>query len=221
MLKFLKRKSHIIPLYGLGLYVVFFIIAVSMYKGGGSYGGFKSDSYNHFHNFLCDLMLTITDDGKINYARPIAIAGHLLLGIGMMAFFYTLPKIFKHQNRNTKFVRTFGMIAMFFFLFMVTEFHDIAVTLTGIFGLAALIPLFFECMKVEQGFFRYYIIFCIVVSLYVFFSYEIEFLMYYLPFIQKMAFIINSIWVIRIATYIADNRKLNNSGALATPKSLV
>jgi len=213
MIQYLKKKSHIIPLFGIGLYVIFFLVAASMFTGG-SYGEFKSNSYDHFNNFLCDLMLTFSDDGKINYARPVAVVGHLLLGIGMMAFFYTLPKIFIQQNRNTKFIRNFGMMAMFCFLFMVTDYHDVAVTATGVFGIAAMIPLFIECLRVSEGFFRYYIFFCIAISLYVFFSYETKFLIGILPFIQKIAFIVDSIWVIGIASYIADKRLLNNNGGV-------
>ena len=115
------------------LYVILFVITAILYPGG-SYAELDNVThYSFFHNFMCDTMDEITKSGQKNTARSVGIVAHLVLSFGMICFFYILPEVFSKVNRNTKFMRFFGMLSMVLFCFMFTELHDVLVVTTAVF----------------------------------------------------------------------------------------
>ena len=192
---------------GLGVYLLVFAIAAKGYPGGSTnlpvYNG-----YSFFHNFLCDVMNPVTQTGVQNEVRPLAIVSHLVLSFTMISFFYLLPEIFSFTNRNTKLTRGFGMLTMFVFIFMYTEYHDAIVTATAVLGTLALIPFFIELPKYQNANLKTLAVACFALSVVVFLIFISKIGYYYLPFIQKMAFVLDGSWVIWVSLIVIRKNKL-------------
>ena len=137
------------------VYLILFVTAASFYPGGSDNLPLGENGYSFFHNFLCDTNNEFTHSGIRNPGQSIAVLAHLVLSFTMMSFFYVLPGIFSHQNRNTKLIRVFGVLAMAVFTFMYQEdLHDLVVTLTGVFGSMAFVPIFIELIKYKNKSFK-------------------------------------------------------------------
>lgn len=199
--KEIQRVIAYFPIVGMMLYLIVFTVAASSYPGG-SINQPHDNSYSMFHNFLCDVMNPITQGGKINDARPLAIISHLILSFTMISFFYILPKIFPQKNGNTKWMQVFGMITMTAFIFMYTQYHDQIVTITGILGTIALIPFFIEIFKHPNSKLRQLAYTCYILSVVVFFIFETKLGFYYLPFLQKITFVFDAWWVIWVSLVV-------------------
>lgn len=192
---FITKYLPYFPIFGLGLYVIVYTYAVSLYPGGSTNYP-EATSYSFNHNLLCDALDPVTKGGHINNARFMAIISHLILGFTMVSFFYVLPKIFPVKNIKTKMISLFGMASMTALIFMYTAYHDLMVIITAILGSIAFIPFFIELYRYENKNYKNIVYLCYALSIVVFFIFQTKIGVYYLPFIQKIAFIIDTWWVI-------------------------
>jgi len=206
MNKFDAKYLPYFPIFGLGLYIIVYTIAVSAYPGG-SINYPNANGYSFYHNLLCDAMDPITQSGVINHARFLAIISHLILSFTMISFFYILPKIFSVKNRNTKMIAYFGIAAMTVLIFMYTEYHDLMVTITGVLGTIAMIPFFIELQFFKNKGLKQIAYLCFLLSIIVFFIFETKFGLYYLPFLQKITFGVDAIWVIWSCIIVINKNK--------------
>lgn len=206
MKKFRSTYLPYIPIWGMVMYLIVFTYAASGYPGG-SINVPHEIGYSFYHNFLCDVMNPITQGGFINEARFIAIISHLILSVTMICFFYILPKIFPEQNRNTKWITYFGMATMIVFIFMYTSYHDLIVTLTGVMGTIALVPFFIELHQYKNRGLKQLAYLCFFLSLVVFFIFETKIGFYYLPFLQKITFVMDAWWVIWSCLIVINKNK--------------
>ncbi len=204
--KYFNQYLPYFPMVGLVIYLFTFLYAVSGYPGG-SYNQPNAIGYSHFHNFLCDAMDLVTKNGMLNTFRGFSITAHIILSLSMIAFFYLLPCVFASENRNTKLIRVFGVSAMTVLIFMYTPYHDLMVSITGVLGSVALIPLFIELHKNKNSGLRQLAYLCFSFSLVVFFSYETKIGFYYLPFIQKITFFLDAIFVFWSCSIIIKKNK--------------
>ncbi len=206
MNKFEKKYLPYFPIFGLGLYIIAFTFAASEYPGGSiSYP--QANGYSFYHNFLCDIMNPITQTGIINNARFLAIISHMILSFTMISFFYILPKIFDVKNRNTTLIAYFGIATMTVFIFMYTEYHDLIVTITGVLGVIALIPFFIELQNFKNKGLKLLAYLCYALSIIVFFIFETKIGIYYLPFLQKITFVLDAYWVIWSCIIVINKNK--------------
>ncbi len=190
----------------MGLYLIVFTIAAVDYPGG-SINQSAADGYSFFHNFLCDVMNPVTQGGKANDARALAIVAHVILSITMISFFYILPEIFNRTNRNTKLIRGFGVLTMTVFIFMYTSYHDSIVTLTAVLGTVALIPFFIELAHYKNKGLKQLAYLCYILSVVVFFIFTTKIGFYYLPFLQKITFGVDAWWVIWVSLIVLRKEK--------------
>lgn len=181
----------------MGLYLVIFIVAASLYPGGSDNLPDAQNGYSFFHNFLCDTNNEFSHSGVKNPGQSLAVFAHLVLSFTMMSFFYILPEIFDKQNRNTQLIRILGVLAMAVFTFMYQEdLHDLIVTLVGIFGSMAFVPIFIELVKYKNKAFKGLTYLVFLVSILLFLGFETKIGIYYMPFFQKFAFIVDASLVI-------------------------
>jgi hypothetical protein len=201
MTKPIKHYIPYIPIIGFGLYLIVFSFAITDYPGGSV--NIPDDvGYSFFHNFLCDAMNPITQANVVNEARPLAIVSHVILSGTMIAFFYILPDIFTVKNLNTRLIRIFGVLTMVIFIFMYTPYHDTIVTLTAIFGSVALIPYFIELWNYPNVGLKKLAILCYILSFIVFLIFVTKIGFYFLPFIQKITFVLDAWWVIWVSVIV-------------------
>ena len=188
-----------------------FITAASMYPGGSDNIPTAQNGYSFFHNFLCDTNNFYTHSGLINNGKVLANLAHIVLSLTMMSFFYVMPNIFNHTNRNTKVIKVLGVLSMAIFTFMYQEeLHDLVVTLVGIFASMAFVPIFIELVKYKNKPFKVltYIVFAMSVSLYL--GFETKVGIYYMPFLQKFVFMVDATLVYWTAFIVVrkNNRDL-------------
>lgn len=175
------------------IYLIMFTSAASLYPGGSDNIPTAQDGYSFFHNFLCDTNNEFSHSGLKNNGKLLANLAHIVLSITMMSFFYVMPTIFDHSNRNTKLIKILGVLAMAIFTFMYQEeLHDLVVTLVGIFASMAFVPIFIELVKYKNRSFKIltYIVFIMSVSLYL--GFETKVGIYYMPFLQKIVFMVDA-----------------------------
>lgn len=191
----------------MGLYLIVFTITATQYEGG-SINVPEGSGYSFFHNFLCDVTASSIHGGEVNTARDLGIVAHLLLSFTMISFFYLLPEIFSVRNRNTQLVRSFGMLTMTVFILMFTRHHDLIVTITGILGSVALLPFFIEMHKQPASGLKRLAYLCYALSIVVFFIFQTKWGFYYLPLLQKIAFVIDAWWVIWVSLIVWRKNQL-------------
>jgi hypothetical protein len=97
---------------------------------------------------------------------------------------------------------------MAIFTFMYQEsLHDLVVTLTGIVGSMAFVPIFIELVKYKNKAFKTltYIVFVMSIALYL--GFETKVGIYYMPFLQKFVFIVDATLVIWTALIVIRKNK--------------
>ncbi|NBW34670.1 MAG: hypothetical protein EBR30_06545 [Cytophagia bacterium] len=206
MLRFFKNYYPYFPIAGFALYLIVFTLAALQYPGG-SFNLPKATGYSFFHNFLCDVMDPVTKGGVFNPARMLAVVSHIILSLTMISFFYMLPEIFENRNRNFFMIRYFGMFTMTVFMLMATSYHDLIVTFTGVLGTLALIPFFIELRNYTDKRLIQLASLCFFMSIVVFFIFETKIGFYYLPFLQKITFVLDAWWVIWVSLIVMRKRK--------------
>ena len=194
------------PMVGLALYVALFTYAATFYPGGSTNHP-EAKGYSFFHNLLCDAMDPVTKGGMENGARTLATYSHYILSATMVCFFYLLPKIFPFKNLNTKLTSWFGMATMTVFVLMSTKYHDITVTLTGVFGTIAMIPFFIELYHFKNKGYQGIVIFSFAMSIVCFLIFETKIGIYYLPIVQKFTFGLDAVWVIWTCFLVLQKNK--------------
>jgi RsiW-degrading membrane proteinase PrsW (M82 family) len=159
---------------------------------------------------LCDTNNEFTHSGLKNNGKVLANLAHIVLSLTMMSFFYVMPNIFNHSNRNTKLIKILGALAMAIFTFMYQEeLHDLVVTLVGVFASMAFLPIFIELVKYKNRPFKIltYIVFIMSLALYL--GFETKVGIYYMPFLQKFVFMVDATLVYWTAIIVI---RKNNRG---------
>ncbi len=176
------------PIVGIVFYSIFYFFA------SGRYGGVM-ESYSIDNHLLCDMMNKYSLDGHPNKARILAIIGNSFLFIGMTIFFYLLPLQFKNKNKNLWWAQALGVVAMFNFLFLFTDYHDQLVAISGTLGTVMASLLILEYLRQVANPLGIYAAVCLLLSLMVFFSYQFKICIDILPSFQKSVFVLDGIWV--------------------------
>jgi hypothetical protein len=200
------RYLNYLPIAGLILFCFFYAYAAFIFPGG-SYTKPNAQQYSFFHNLICDTMDVITINGTPNNARSVAVISHVILSISVGLFYLILPKIFTTKSFATKFISIGGMITMTVFAFMFTDFHDEIVVLTAVLGSITMVPFFFKLNELKQVNYRMFAYFGFSLSILVFVMFILNMGLFYLPFIQKIAFISDAIWVIWTCLIVSKNTK--------------
>ena len=178
----------LVPIVGVLFYLPLFYVAQIKYGCG-------EGEYSMTEHLLCDLMEKVSHEGFVNGSRTIAIIGNTLLFIGMSVFFFLIPLVFKNQNRSVKWAQALGVFAMANFLFLFSDFHDQLVLISGVLGTVMVVLLIKEYLKQNDSPFSLYAVFCLVLSIFVFFIYQSKIGIDYLPAFQKTVFVLDGIWV--------------------------
>ena len=207
MMKSFLRFYPFFPFVGLCFFVVLFVLAALDFPGG-SFNYPHATGYSFFNNFLCDVMEPVTKGGLPNPARSLAVFSHLVLSATMVMFFYMLPEIVEKRNWRFYTTRYVGVLTMTVFAFMYTPYHDDIVTITGVLGSIALVPFFIELRAYPNNGLKRFAYLCFAMSLVVFFIFETKIGFYYLPFLQKIAFLIDATWVLWVGIVVYQKNRV-------------
>lgn len=192
----------IIPVIGMALFLVFYIVAALLYPGG-SYKDPHSTVFSFTNNYLCDLLDTYAINGELNIASTMARIAFGILCFTMIYVWIQIPRLFANKHVNHYIIKILGVLSMVIAMFLAAGIHDTVVYIAGIFGLLALILTFIELYRHHFFFFLSLGICCFVLISINYIIYTTGYAIDALPTIQKITFIACISWflMLMVATY--------------------
>ncbi len=182
-----NRFILVMPLIGMGLFIVFYLIAAFMYPGG-SWKFPGAEGFSFWNNYLCDLLDHYAVNGELNGGRyPSRIALGFLVS-GLLLIWFYLPGFLPKKSFNQKVMWISGLLALITTFFLTTGTHDITVRIAGGLGTLAFLCLFIELFR--MGLTRLFItgMLCLTIFLINYYIYETGTYIMVLPIIQKITF---------------------------------
>ena len=116
-----------IPTYSILLFAILFIAASILYPGGSDFD-LQAKGFSWLHNYWCNLTATIAKNGMPNPAQPVALTAQFVLCIGLLFFWYQLPRLFS-EKPIYKSIRYFGCSAILVGSLSFTSLHEWAIKL--------------------------------------------------------------------------------------------
>ena len=131
------RLRYLIPLFGMALFVLCYLIAAGLYPGG-SWNNPGQLGFSWRHNYLCDLLDTRAVNGMLNTGRHWARVALGLLSLGLVVLWYRLPALARGPVWFRQLLRYSGLAALGTMVFLRADTHELTVYIAGAFGLIAL-----------------------------------------------------------------------------------
>lgn len=197
----------LLPLAGIFIFVILFVIAMWVYPGGNPRNE-QAKGFSLIHNYLCNLLSESTL-GVINPSRPIAIAALFSIVAALALFWYFVPLFFERKSRYQKVIQYAGVFSMLSNLFLFTSYHDAAINISGIPCLIALLLTLRELYLAKQYGILQYGLVSLVAILAMMFVYYTKLGIYYLPIIQKIALLLSISWFIVLILLLYRKAKTN------------
>lgn len=187
--------SVLIPIVGIILFAILYIIA-TLYYPGGSQIDKNSIGFSWQDNYWCNLLNDRAINGTINTAQPIALAAMGILCFSLIIFWNQFPKYTTLSNIWKSTIKIFGTGSMIIAFFLYTKYdHDLITNFASLLGLVAVFITFFALFRSRWLLLFYFGLFnTLLVLLNNFFYYNKE-LIYLLPVIQKVSFASVLIWI--------------------------
>ena len=183
----------LLPLAGLVLFVVLYILAALNYPGG-SWIVLDQEGFNFWNNYLCDLLDRNAINGELNPARFYARGSLAVLCISLLLLWYYLPGLFSKRGINVFVMWLAGILSLLVTMSLTSGTHDITLRISGIFGVIAFISCFIELYRANYFALFYFGIACLFIFLVNYYIYETGTFIRSLPVIQKVTFISFILW---------------------------
>jgi len=190
-----KPNMLLLPLGGMGSFVLFYILAALNYPGG-SWVAREQDGFSFWHNYLCDLLDIYAINGEPNTARFYAIVALVLLCTGLFLLWFYLPRLFENKSTNRSIMQISGLLSLITIVFLAFGNHDKVVRMAGFLGVIAFITCFIELHRSGHKNLFLWGVICLLVFLINYYIYETGFLIRLLPVIQKITFVLFISWFI-------------------------
>lgn len=204
----------LIPVWGICIFVILYIIAASLYPGGSDVNP-SAIGFSLKNNYWCELMATHAKNGLVNSSRPVAIAAMAVLSISLIVFWYQIPSLFKFRKFTYLFIRFFGISSMLVTPLFLTGLHDWVINLGSLFGGLAIIALLINLYNFKLYFLFSIGIICLLLCALNNYVYYNQAYLHHLPVIQKISFLVFLIWFILLSLQLYKAKKntnaLNNS----------
>lgn len=133
-----KAYQKLLPLAGMGLFVVFYLLAAWRYPGG-SWVEPGREGFSFRYNYLCDLLDTRAVGGALNAGRYWARASLGVLCAGLCYLWIYLPTLAGGPSWNRSLMRLSALAALLTTVFLTAGTHDTTVRIAGGFGGLALV----------------------------------------------------------------------------------
>ena len=183
----------LIPLAGMGIFVVLYVLAAINYPGG-SWMVLDQEGFSFWNNYLCDLLDLYAINGDLNPARFFARGSLAVLCVSLILLWYYLPGLFSNKSTNLIVMWLAGILALAITMSLTSGTHDITVRIAGFFGVIAFISCFVELYKAKYFSLLILGIICLLIFLGNYYIYETGTMIRSLPVIQKVTFICYILW---------------------------
>lgn len=199
------NRQLLLPLYGIVLFVLLYVIAALLYPGGSNTST-VSKGFSFWNNYWCDLTGDTAKNGAVNPARPVAIAAWVILCGSLGLFWILLPRLFTVPQHPL--IQYCGVIASVSAMLTFTVLHDTAINLAGFFGTIALVPAFVELKKAQYHHLLALALVCFLLGLVNYAIYMSKHGLAVLPALQKMthAFCLFTFGLASYRIYQKENR---------------
>jgi hypothetical protein len=199
----------VIPVTGILLFFVFYIISTLFYPGGSNFNQ-AEDGFNWQTNYWCELLYEYSKNGHINAARPYALTAMASLTISVGYFWFYFPQLLKASEKLCNIVRWSGGVSMVLSSFIFTNFHDSLIYLSVISGSVAYIGLIYMLFRSGHSRYGIYGSICLFLILLNNLIYVVQIGIEYLPIIQKITFLLTLSWILSLSV---DHKKLKNQNS--------
>jgi len=201
-----KPYVLLLPLVGMGLFVLLYVLAAFKYPGG-SWMMPQQNGFSFWNNYLCDLLDQNAINGELNTARYLARTSLTVLCLSLFLIWYYLPNLFKGEKFNISIMWLSGMAALITTAFLSSGTHDNTVRIAGFFAVIAFLTCFLELFK--AGYLKLFIFgaVCLIIFLFNYYIYETGQFIRLLPIIQKITFVCFIIWFIVLDIFLYQNLK--------------
>ena len=186
-----------IPLAGVLIALVLFIWAASKYPGG----------YDWANDFISTFFAATTPSGDVNEARYYAVAAMFVLCVSVAILFHVLSTC---ANRlvHHKVLQIGGIGSMVYAFLVVTPMHDLLVSISLVFFLAAMAAAI-HLLYVERRWVLFWAgLMCLGILLSAAAMYYGNVLWNLLPLAQKASFVVCLIWLLAMQ-FALENRAEN------------
>ena len=131
----------------------------------------------------------------LNPSRPYGIWAVGILCFSLLLFFYNIPRTISKNVIWKRLTQTSGTISMICLVLVFTNLHNIMIGISSVFGLFALIGIMKGVFTTTWTFFKYAGLFCIFLLVLNNVMYYTNFMVYWLPLLQKISFAVVLFWM--------------------------
>jgi len=183
------------PIVGVSCFVILYYFSSTLYPGG-SQANSNTIGFDWVNNYWCNLMNENAINGAINNARPFSVTALIILCGSLAVFFYQFGKFSIQSYKWKKTIKTCGVLSMFFATLIFTDYHDVMIMISSLFGLFLTIGILKEIYENKRPFYKWTGIICLLLLLLNNVIYYLEVFIEWLPLIQKITFLIVLIWIL-------------------------
>ncbi len=189
-----KKIWMLVPVFGALLFLGLYITSTFLYPGGSQMDR-HAVGFSWLNNYWCNLLDNYALNGKLNPAKPFAMAGMVVLCLTIAFFWVIFPKHVESGKGNSLMIQLSGSLSMTVAMFISTELHDQIITIAGLFGVITIIGSFIILYKIKW----YGLLILGSINLFLLvlceYFYHVKDFMVYLPVVQKISFFTYLIWI--------------------------
>ncbi|WP_153797680.1 hypothetical protein [Foetidibacter luteolus] len=189
----MKNKWLLLPVIGTAFFLLLYIVAAWLYPGGSQAYRY-AEGFSWAHNYWCNLLNEVAINGRVNPARPVAMAGMAVLAITLSSFWILFPVKAKAGRAITWVISTTGTLSIASTLFLSTSWHNTVTNIAGGLGVVALTGTLITLYKLRWvNLFWWGIVNLLLVGLNNYLYYH-EAYIKALPVVQKITFLLFLLW---------------------------
>ncbi len=195
------------PFFGISIFVALYIFSSTLYPGG-SQVSLNTQGFDWVNNYWCNLMNKQGMNGLPNPARPYSILGMLLLCLSLMIFFIRFAQVFSKNDWWKYVIIICSIISMSLAMLIFTEYHDLMIILSSIFGFMAVLGVIRVIYYSDLSFYKKSGIYCLlllVINNYIYYSGDF---ILALPLLQKVSFVFILAWILGLNNILIKRYKI-------------
>jgi hypothetical protein len=170
-----------------------YFISAALYPGGSEVDR-QAKGFSWQHNYWCDLLQPVAENGQPNKARAAAIIATAVLSVSIALFWYFVPRLFTFKSAIKTIIRYTGVFSMAILVLLQADFHDTILNIAGTSGIIAI------CGTLTGLYKRRSYGLCALGSICLFLFFVNNYVYYskqyigYLAVIQKISFVLFLLW---------------------------
>lgn len=176
-----------------------YFVAARMYPGGTRIDHLTI-GFSFRDNYWCDLLDERAYCGARNAGAPVALAGMLVLCLGLGALWWAAPTRFVPGARRRRgLVRGAGLVSCALIPFLGTRHHDLTINLAGLFAIIAFVTTMLALARATR-LLRALALLALLLAVGTWAVWQTRIGVGWLPVVQKGAFFFFLAWAFRLAS---------------------